>query len=282
MDLPSRVLRSPSCINIGKSGSMSGLCYVHMSGRLGNQLFQIANGYAHSKRHGYTMVLPPKGSTHWTTYLHNCRSYLQKEEMSSQIIRWIQPGFGHSPIPADAQYLEGYVQSSKFFADVSGEIRALFQPPVSIQKYVHTKYVNLIQRRDNIVVIHIRRGDYFFRRNSIHGILTSVYYTRAIAAARESIPNAEFIVFSDDNRWCSKQPWLKGATLIDERNDCNALYLMTQFRNFIISNSTYSWWGAWLSDPAARVWAPASWFSPNGPKDYEDVYEPSWVRIPIR
>lgn len=256
---------------------MAAPCYIQLSGRLGNQMFQIATAYAHCKRNGYALVLPRQGSTHWNTYLHQFRNCLGNPPRDC--VKWQQPSFSYTPPPADAQQLHGYMQSSKFFADVSGELRALFQPPAALQDYVRTKYAALIAQRDSATVIHIRRGDYFSvpRHLQIHGILDEKYYTRAIAAAG----GGPLIVFSDNIRWCQNQPWLAGATFIEETNDCAALFLMTQFCRFVISNSTYSWWGAWLSGPDAQVWAPARWFGPAGPQDYQDVCEASWVLIPI-
>jgi hypothetical protein len=260
---------------------MAESCYVQLSGgRLGNQLFEIAAGYAHCKRNGYKLVLSRQGSKHWNTYIHKFQECIQRDMPPRDCVKWRQPSFGYSEPPAAAQFLMGYMQSSKFFTDVSGEIRGLFQPPVSIQEYVLSKYADLIAQRETATVIHVRRGDYFSipKHRRIHGILGEPYYTRAITAAAGKGP---LLVFSDDNNWCQKQSWLQGATFVDERNDCAALFLMTQFRRFIISNSSYSWWGAWLSGPSAEVWAPATWFGPAGPRDYQDVYEPTWSLISI-
>jgi hypothetical protein len=61
-------------------------------------------------------------------------------------------------------------------------------------------------------------------------------------------------------------------------DDVHTLVLLMHFKYFIIANSTFSWWAAWLSQ-AERVYAPAHWFGPKGPQQYEDIYDPSWIRI---
>jgi hypothetical protein len=65
-----------------------------------------------------------------------------------------------------------------------------------------------------------------------------------------------------------------------ETDEIRTLALLQQFNWFIIANSTFSWWAAWLSDaPPENVYAPVAWFGPTGPKNYADIYEPGWNRI---
>lgn len=254
-------------------------CTVILQGRLGNQLFQIAAGWSHTRRNGLTLQLPKRGSKHWDTYLHNFKQYVGYPAQYSNL--WREPHFHYAPIPEGARGLHGYFQSTKYFADVSSEIRQLFQPDAATQAYVRATYADLIQLRDNAVVVHVRRGDYV-GLDDYHVNLGETYYKRCISAARQEIHDAHLVVFSDDIAWCRQQPWLEAATFVDETNDNAALFLMTQFKHFIIANSSFSWWGAWLSGPEARVWAPDTWFGPNGPQDFNDIYEPSWTRVKIK
>jgi hypothetical protein len=55
---------------------------------------------------------------------------------------------------------------------------------------------------------------------------------------------------------------------------------MTQCNDFIIANSTFSWWGAWLADKGTVI-APNKWFGPNNAnKSTKDLYPEHWKVIP--
>jgi hypothetical protein len=87
-------------------------------------------------------------------------------------------------------------------------------------------------------------------------------------------------VFSDDLEWCRSLNFLQGASFVEEPDTVITLHLMTQFRRFIMSNSSFSWWAAWLAG-AEDVIVPNRWFGPSGPKDTQDIYEPNWVPLEI-
>jgi hypothetical protein len=187
-------------------------------------------------------------------------------------------------IPAAARNLVGYFQSSKYFADVSGEIRSLFDLPAPLQAVAAHKHAALLTPPllERAVVLHIRRGDYVEPWHlKKHGILGAPYYKRALAAARATLgDDVPVLVFSDGLDWCRAQPWLAGAIFVDEPNGPVSLWLMSQFRNYILSNSTFSWWAVFLGSPTKGcMWAPDRWFGEVGPFDWEDIYEPSWIRL---
>lgn len=257
--------------------------YVKLIGGLGNQLFQIAAAYAHARRTNAQLQLSHDVDnghgrpTYFHSFLHSCKPYIGAP--AAPLYR--EPHFHYAPIPAAAQSLSGYFQCSRYFADVSGEVRALFDPSTAIKDAVAAKYADLLteEAKANSVIIHIRRGDYMTGGNSTyHGILTPIYYRNAIKLLREKIgPTATFYIFSDDVKYCQAE--FPEATCIDESDDCVTLHLMSQFRHYIISNSSFSWWATWLGEPAVHVIAPDRWFGPKGPQDYQDIYEPGWIRI---
>lgn len=94
------------------------------------------------------------------------------------------------------------------------------------------------------------------------------------------VKNPHFFVFSDDLNWVKEN--LKtnvNITFVDSHNDsCNELNIMKHCKNFIISNSTFSWWAQYLSDNLGKVVvAPRPWLR----KIPSDIYMENWITIPV-
>ena len=273
------------------------MVHINILAGLGNQLFQIATGYAYAIRHGYgisiSTTVPPDRPVYWNNFLKKCAPMLGSSTHTSKFMKllshrinstslWREPHFHYCPIPPNMSELYGYFQSSKYFADISGEIRNLFRPSDEIMAVVKAKYGPLL-KNPNICVVHIRRTDYMNTLNApIHVVCHETYYLRALEKMDTLKPGVEYLVFSDDLEWCKKQDtWWKDRTVtfVDETTDYIALSLMSQFNAFIISNSTFSWWATWLREGGKTVIAPDRWFGTAGPKNWEDIYEPGWIRI---
>lgn len=102
-----------------------------------------------------------------------------------------------------------------------------------------------------MVAVHVRRGDYIAKDWYYTDLSQTDYYERAA----KIFAGEEFFLFSDDIPWC-RQNFL-GADRFDEStNPIDSLNLMARCRGHIIANSTFSWWGAWLSPHAGKVVAP--------------------------
>ena len=257
-------------------------CYIQLDGGLCNQLFQIANGYAYCKRNNLNLLISQNTigyrGTYWDSFLVNCKKYIGLPTVDKI---YFEPSYSYKLIPNDVRHIRGFYQSKKYFSDFENDIKNLFIPSEHILNEVNNKYIDLLSM-PSAVVLHIRRGDYISPGLiSKHCVTNSNYFINAINEIKKYISSPNIIVFSDDLDWYKKEPYLSDTIFIDEKNDCVALYLMSQFNNYIISNSSFSWWSVYLGKKAEIVIAPSKWFGPKGPQDYQDVYEDNWIKIEV-
>ena len=157
----------------------------------------------------------------------------------------------------------------------------LFRFP-KIKDKLLQKYLNLIKNK-NSVAIHIRRGDYLNnpKVRYVHGILKEDYYKKSISYLKKRVKNPFFFIFSDDVELVKKTFFFfnkEKFIFIDAKSSINALHLMSNCKHFIIANSTFSWWGAWLSKNKHKIiCAPKKWL--RAKISTPDIIPDSWVKI---
>lgn len=128
--------------------------------------------------------------------------------------------------------------------------------------------------------LHIRRGD-FLKNKKWADAITANYYEDAIAYMKEHLPQSPtFYVFSNDIDWCREKFGEVGFCYIDSnrgKDSWQDMYLMSRCRNHINANSSFSWWGAWLSSHEYGITiCPKSFVSTMPTKD---VYPESWIKL---
>lgn len=189
-------------------------------------------------------------------------------------------------------YLTGYFQSDKYFEDIEDEVRRIFAFTPVIFENISSELLGKVRKYEKktdgcySVSIHIRRGDYLKSNEVYGGICTQAYYERAIVLIRERHPEAVFLVFSNEDdfaeRWCREAEDKQGGIFIpvlgfSEDMGYLAMYLMSRCRSHIIANSSFSWWGAYLSSGSDKmVIAPSKWFNDQ---DCRDIYTDEMIKI---
>ena len=101
------------------------------------------------------------------------------------------------------------------------------------------------------------------------------YYKKALSKFDAS---RQVVIFSDDPAWCMKQELFGDDRFLvsEAAGPYHDLYLMSQCEDFIIANSSFSWWGAWLGG-GDKVIAPQRWFgSNNAHLNTKDLYCRGW------
>lgn len=151
--------------------------------------------------------------------------------------------------PHGTVYLEGYWQSENYFKDVDATIRQDLQikPPTD---HANQAMAERIQSGP-AVAVHVR----FFDEPNLASVNNAPgdYYTRAVNELECQVPLAHYFIFSDQPDAARARiplPDERVTLVAHNKGDANAfadLWLMTQCQHFIIANSTFSWWGAWLA-----------------------------------
>jgi hypothetical protein len=176
--------------------------------------------------------------------------------------------------------ISGFWQSERYFFDIRDLLVSEFVPRQRMSKNA-AKHLNQIKQKVS-VALHIRRGDYVSNPTAarVHGVCSINYYTSAVKLLQSEFEDLTFFIFSDDHDWVKKNLLIKAAEVLYMDNiNCahEELFLMSQCRHNIISNSSFSWWGAWLNTTEGKkVVAPSPWFK-DFQADTKDLYPKGWI-----
>ena len=177
-------------------------------------------------------------------------------------------------------YLRAYWQAAGYAAAVESRLREEFVLKTEPSgKNLET--LNRIAASRCPVSVHIRRGDY---KGTGHDLtLPMSFYEKAIAVLRDRLTSPELFVFSDDIEY-ARQNLSRDLKIhfVDHNNEFTAyedLRLMGACRHHVIANSSFSWWGAWLTPRSDKlVLAPKHWRG-QVVSYYPDLYPAGWELI---
>ena len=286
----------------------------HLIGGLGNQMFQYAAGYALSRRLNAPLKFDISDFSNYK--LHNGLELVKvfncPFECASQ--QAIEAVLGrHTNIkfldrikflaytrlypkhilvdryrPEDKLkinfplYMRGYWQNERYFKDYSQDIRKIF----SFRSEMNDQNLSTLEKilQGNSISMHVRRGDYITNPKAAAelGLTPLSFFRSAISYMTRKVASPRFFVFSDDIDWARSN--LNAGWPIEyiENNhgpfSFSDMQLMSQCRHHIITNSSFSWWGAWLNpDPEKVVIGPKKWFA--NPKNLHNPCPPEWVLL---
>lgn len=268
---------------------------ARLIGGLGNQLFQIAASYAVGKDNDMTIEYntrrnrPDDRPHYWNTLL----SHLNSEDVQDgSYFFYRELTFGYKKITLPKRQntmLVGYFQSEKYFENYKEEIHELFKLPEGIRNDA-VEYVSSIVTNDRPkVCIHIRRGDYV--GSDLHYVTPIEYFIEAKKLIQEKLGEVNYLYFTDDKEWVRETFGMDEFNLIVSRDtDYQEFAVMRQCDHFIITNSTFSWWAAYLGGSQGSgsvdipkgsekvVIAPKTWFV-DDKLDSSNICPESWIRI---
>ncbi len=265
-----------------------------LMGGVGNQMFQIAIAYAAS-RHFHKKLQFEKmqfdgcrQGSHPSKYYGNLFQKLSFVDSIPQTYRVSEKDFRYSSVNEEVQFalnhgaptlsFYGYWQSDLYFREYSKEIKQLFTPMEGIVNYLERnsdlfeKFPELKLDND-YCFLGVRRGDYITHAH-VHNPCGMTYYKKAM----ETIKKERYYVLSDDVEWCKANFQGDKFRFFEMKDDLIQLLASCLFKNYIISNSSFYWWGSFLSiyeNPF--IIAPDKWmFGPDAkPEKYNTIYRES-------
>ena len=184
----------------------------------------------------------------------------------------------------DNKCLVGAWQSESYFSDLKEEIKKIFKFKMAIpesSKEIFDQINNV-----NSVCVNVRRGDYItspiYSKNI--GALQPTYYNSGINWMEEKLSSPHFFVFSDDVEWCKSNIVSKSPLHFIGHEHAGVKFntyiqLMSKCKHFVISNSTFAWWAAYLGEKEnTNVVAPVKW-SRSDEFFPKDIIPGRWIKM---
>ncbi len=265
---------------------------AELMGELGNQMFQIAAALNISYETGAIAVFPDLVENKLYNIPLNFKTIFQDLDTSKGrggYVVYKEPTFHYTPIQTGRKNLRlfGYFNSEKYFVKHKDKILKAFEPSTQIKTFLKKNYLDII-KHPKTVSIHLRTFHKDLEQNpsvnKYHPFVGWYYLKKAMLHFDDS---HLFLVFSDDIPYVKKEMASKGITgknirFIEGNTHYHDFYLMSFCKHNIISNSTFSWWAAYLNKNSKKtVIAPKRWLGElyDGVKDPKDVIPKGWIVI---
>lgn len=275
---------------------MSNRVVVEFQGGLGNQLFQLAAGMSLACRMNCVVeadlrAIRARGDRQfeldgWLLPVHVIRDHAGLPNRDPGAIGAFRRRAGgllgegfriisdsdcarFDRVSAGRFYLRGFWQQLSFAVQARQAILRALESQIGCSETIPA------------IAVHVRRGDYVTdqRTKAVHGAQPASYYRMAIACLRRKLGALPVSVFSDEPEWAVANLGDVSDTTFAERGSLAVehLQLMSRHVGHVISNSTFSWWGAFLARDTEVV-APVRWFVDTH-RIVPPIFPERWQRI---
>lgn len=240
-------------------------------GNIGNQLFQIASVIGIAKTNNHEFAFP---SWKFAKYFENELPILKEQNF----IPFQERHYHFEPIQFDDENydLEGWFQSEKYFGDTA-TIKEYFKFKEELVLDIKQQFQSYFDKRT--ILISIRRGDFVNHKDYFQ--LPINFYLNALVDHFPNYNDCSILVLSDDINYCKYHfSSLENVFFGDSLNAVEQLILASLCDDFIISNSTFSWWCAWLGEKKdSKIIRPLHNFSEEKRQIFndKDYFPDRWI-----
>jgi len=256
-------------------------------GRLGNQLWQIASTLGIANRVGQPVSFP---SWEYRPYF-SVPDRLFTGPVGNDVVPYatmIPPQ--HRP----------YLQHLSLWEDIQKDVRVFFSPSEKAIEEVTRRYSRYLDPDDHFTSVHVRRTDAVAKQEWFKVPNLDYFLPAMELAAADANGFTTFLVFSDDIEWCHENfpEKVSGCDIefvtevlpepgrnhrgdpLGNSTDWMEMFVMSACDGHVTSNSTFSWWAAWLSTDPSPI-TPAVLYGPRyiNEIDLNNFLPPEWRRL---
>lgn len=262
--LPSLLFVVSSCCTLAEARVVS----VHLQGQLGNQMFEIAAAYAYALDHEAELRVPEllRDLYKWDItanhkVIFSKVSTATVDHAQCQVFENSSP-YQYVPLPiCEGLFIRSLCQNEQYFAHRRKEVLELFDMPGRWEALLERHPFLSSSRK---IGIHLRiscepERDY----PDVHPVFGAMYVEKAL----DRLPPAEYYIVASNNIQMAK--WIlrdlpQTFVFMEDTNRFDDLVILSHCEHLIGTNSSFSWWAAWLgAQEGRRCIFPLPWLFAN-------------------
>ena len=282
-----------------------GMNNLGKNGRMGNQMFQYAALVGIAKQCGFDFRIPDQSKAPYFNRKVGANIITEYHELQ-HCFEMLHCGDRYGLIDGDEielheshefceelfkecpnhVTLNGYFQSEKYFKNAEKLLRLDFRFKEHIIEEVEDHFSSYLNEEPVCILVRDFNPDYDYPNcENNHINIPPEFYEKSIdILGRDRM----YIICSNNIELTKKQEVFQGDNFIFNEVVPTDIYkghfdlcLMSMCQDFIISNSTFAWWGAWLGDGIGkRVLIPTPWYGPGlSHINTDDLYPDEWEKI---